>query len=86
MLLSYIVPSWFDSVVPAGRRAEGDAPTVPLLASTVVEAQQDDQMENGNRTNDEVVDESKKADEVDSDRFSDGQTPQRVCDKSVAPF
>jgi len=86
ILLSYIMPGWFDSLVPVGRQAEGEAPTVPLLESTVVEAQQDDQMENGHRTSEEIVDESKKADEVDSDRLSGRRTPQQLCDRNIAPF
>lgn len=84
ILLSYIFPRWFDSLVPIGRRAEGDAPTVPLVESTVVEAQQDDQMENGDSTS-EVVDETKKADDLDGERPGDRPASRQVVDKNVAP-
>ncbi len=85
ILLSYIVPRWFDSLVPARRREEAKAPTVPLLESTVVEVQRDDKMETGHQTSDEVGKESKKADDVDGDRLSGRRTPQ-LCDRNIAPF
>jgi solute carrier family 6 GABA transporter-like protein 1 len=45
--LSYILPRWFDPIVPAQRRAEGDVPTAPGVNNSIVEAQQDHAVEAG---------------------------------------
>jgi solute carrier family 6 GABA transporter-like protein 1 len=45
--LGYIVPQWFDPIVPQHRRLEGDVPTATGINNSVVEAQQDDVVESG---------------------------------------
>ena len=62
ILFSFLVPRWFDFLVPVDRRAEGDTATVPLLESTGENAQRDDQLERARRFSDKVVEEEKKAD------------------------
>jgi len=45
--VGYILPAWFDPIVPEHRKLEGDMPTAPGVNNSVVEAQMDDLVESG---------------------------------------
>jgi solute carrier family 6 GABA transporter-like protein 1 len=71
--LGYILPAWFDPIVPGHRRLEGDVPTASGVNNSVVEAQLDDVVETGLAGSEEGSDKGSDVEERKKSGVLDGE-------------